>query len=115
GGRGASRRVVEPLAPGARVGQGLVEAGMAQREDVVRGRDPRAAVADDVLALRVGEERVEAPAKGFPGLEEAALVEVLARRGAAGAGDVPGDRVDRLDLAAKTRRIARIEQHLRTR
>src|SRR5690606_21427071 len=68
-GRDAALRIVDPLAPRAGVKRGLVETRVSERENVVRGRDPRAAIADDVLAAGACEDRVEAAPQRVPRLE----------------------------------------------
>ena len=97
-GRGRAVRVGGPLRP--RPGpQRRVDPGDGEGGDLVRRGDARAAVDADRRA-RPAPTRGEALGAVRPPAGTGRRAEVLRRRRADRAGDVPGARVDRLDLAA---------------
>src|SRR5690606_12674610 len=96
-----ARRIADPAAPGRRVETRQRVAGQADREQVVAGSDARAAVGDR-LGLRI-QQRCETGAQRLRRKEATVRPEVAGEGHAACAGDVSGDRVDRLLFTTEAR------------
>src|SRR5262245_64289252 len=83
---------------------------MLEREQVVAGSDTRAAVTDDVTRSDGAENLAPIFAQLFRRTEDALIVDVGLIEMIGGAGNVAGGSVDRLRLAAKALRRARINE-----
>src|SRR5689334_16626592 len=96
--------VAAPLAPAPDVQRRPVQAGLVEGQEGVAGRDAGAAVDDEALGRDVAEELLVHGAELRGG-----LADVVGVREVDGAGDVPGDRVDGLGLAAEALARADVE------
>src|ERR1700733_7413477 len=91
-----------PLAPAPHVQRRAGEAGQLHREERVARRDAATAVDGHLRGRDPGELGVVERAQLARGLEATVGAEVLGERRVHGAGDVAGDGIERLRLAAKT-------------
>ena len=82
---------------------------MLHGEQVAAGRHARTARVDHLVGRTVAEEGAELLAQPVGRLEDAAVAEVLPVEAVERAGDVAGDRIDRLGLAAEALAAARVE------
>src|SRR5436309_9197015 len=99
-----------PLAPRSDVELRAGEARVLHREQIVAGGDARTAVADHAIGRRVAERRSELRAKFFRRAKRLVGGEIAAEEMIHGARNVSRRAIDRLALAAKSFRRARVEE-----
>src|SRR5438477_11551685 len=105
-----SRRVRNPLAPRAGVKLAAAQSGKLHGKKIVARRDARSAVADDFFRGTITEHGAKFVPEELRFLENSLRAEVVVAEAVLRAGDAAGGRVDRLLLAAKPCRRARVEK-----
>src|SRR5213595_497009 len=105
-----SRRVRDPLAPRAGVKLAAAQSGKLHCKKIVARGHARSAVADDFFRGAITEHGAKFVPEELRFLEKSLRAEVVVAEAVLRPGDAAGDRVDRLLLAAKPCRRARVEQ-----
>src|SRR5205814_21021 len=105
-----SRRVGNPLAPRAGVKLAAAQSGKLHCKEIVARRHARSAVADDFFRGAITEHSAKFVPEELRFLENSLRAEVVVAEAVLRPGDAAGDRVDRLVLAAKPCRRARVEK-----
>src|SRR5712691_7512093 len=105
-----SRRVRDPLAPRAGVKLSAAQSGKFHCKKIVARRHARSAVVDDFYCGTITEHSAKFVPEEFGFLENSLRSQVVIAEAVLRAGDAAGDRVDRLLLAAKPCRRARVEK-----
>src|ERR1700693_4197481 len=94
--RDRTRGIGAPLAPGSRIEPAAGKAGELEGEDVVAGRDARAAHVHRLFGRCRAQEFRELAAQLLRSVEAPVGIEVLLPEAVHGAWDVTRDRIDRL-------------------
>src|SRR5579863_2875230 len=103
------RRIADPAAPRGRVDTRTAEPGMLECKQVMAGGHAGTATVNHVTRCMSTELRLDFGTENRCWLEAAIRLKVFGKRPVVSARNMSGDGIDRLVLAAKTWRGARIQ------
>ncbi len=105
-------RIGAPLAPGAGVEQATVHARVGHRQQIVAARDAGAAMMDHIARVPVFEQRGEFFAQLLARFEGAVGLQIGLKEAVFRPGNMPTDRINRLDFARISLRRARVQNEV---